>query len=116
MYLLFVPTMATNKYETRTECISGPFAGLLPADNDASVLRIDRAPPTPQYNPLARRKTSICVNFKSSAGMSLLIEVAKHADVFIDPYRPGVLERLGLSPTYVLLKFNPRGKNDWFSP
>jgi crotonobetainyl-CoA:carnitine CoA-transferase CaiB-like acyl-CoA transferase len=104
-YLLLVPTIVTSTYETRAECISGPFADLLLAD---SVLRINRAPPTPQYDPLARRKTSICVNFKSSAGISLIKELVKHADVFIDPYRPGALERLGLCPTSVLLKHNPR--------
>jgi alpha-methylacyl-CoA racemase len=100
--------MVLSTYETHAECISGPFAGLLLADNGASVLRIDRAPPTPQYDPLARRKTSICVNFKVSAGISLIKELVKHADVLIDPYRPRVLERLGLCPTSVLLKLNPK--------
>jgi alpha-methylacyl-CoA racemase len=34
--------------------------------------------------------------------------MAKNADVLIDPYRPGVLEKLGLGPHEVLLKDNPR--------
>jgi alpha-methylacyl-CoA racemase len=37
-----------------------------------------------------------------------LLSILAKADVLIDPFRPGVLERLGLSPTDVLLKANPR--------
>lgn len=37
-----------------------------------------------------------------------MLSILSNADVLIDPYRPGVLERLGLSPTEVLLKHNPR--------
>lgn len=38
----------------------------------------------------------------------MLLSLLAKADVLIDPFRPGVLERLGLSPTDVLLKQNPR--------
>jgi alpha-methylacyl-CoA racemase len=38
----------------------------------------------------------------------MLLSILGNADVLIDPYRPGVLERLGLSPTEVLLRQNPR--------
>jgi len=37
-----------------------------------------------------------------------LLDLLSNADVLIDPFRPGVLERLGLSPKDVLLKRNPR--------
>ncbi|KAK2732358.1 hypothetical protein FQN57_002931 [Myotisia sp. PD_48] len=96
----------------------GPFAGLLLADYGASVLRVDRAHPNahsktlplPEQTPdfLARNKTSIALDLKSTASKSLLLDIISKADVLIDPFRPGVLERLGLCPTNVLLKRNPR--------
>ncbi|KAJ2902198.1 putative alpha-methylacyl- racemase protein [Zalerion maritima] len=78
----------------------GPFAGMLLADAGASVLRIDRASPnqTPTDDLLTRHKSSIAVNLKSPEGVDLVKELARHADVVIDPFRPGVLERLGLGP------------------
>ncbi|KAL1970853.1 hypothetical protein VTN77DRAFT_2687 [Rasamsonia byssochlamydoides] len=89
----------------------GPFAGLLLADYGASVLRVDRpqgqpAPVAPDA--LTRHKTSICLDLKRPASRAVLLSLLAKADVLIDPFRPGVLERLGLSPTNVLLKQNPR--------
>ncbi|OLN84936.1 Isopenicillin N epimerase component 2 [Colletotrichum chlorophyti] len=90
----------------------GPFAGMLLADAGASVLRIDRAvsgtrapPPTPDM--LTRHKASIAVDLKSPAGVALVHRLAADADVLIDPFRPGVLEKLGLGPD-VLRKHNRR--------
>ncbi|KAI1776370.1 CoA-transferase family III [Hypoxylon cercidicola] len=89
----------------------GPFAGLLLADAGAKVLRIDRhapgdsAPPAPDM--LTRHKSSIAVDLKSADGVKLISELAKTADVIIDPFRPGVLEKLGLGPD-VLHAANPR--------
>ncbi|KAI1131940.1 CoA-transferase family III domain-containing protein [Nemania abortiva] len=95
----------------------GPFAGLLLADAGADVLRIDRAVPgkthTPGVEPplggdnLTRHKSSIAVDLKAPAGVALIKELARTADVIIDPFRPGVLEKLGLGPD-VLLEVNPR--------
>ncbi|KAI0166825.1 CoA-transferase family III [Hypoxylon sp. FL1284] len=88
----------------------GPFAGLLLADAGAKVLRIDRhaagdsAAPTPDM--LTRHKSSIAVDLKSADGVRLVSELAKTADVIIDPFRPGVLEKLGLGPD-VLCAANP---------
>jgi alpha-methylacyl-CoA racemase len=86
---------------------SGPFAGLLLADYGASVLRID-GPRSPPSDVLARHKSSINLDLKKSASKSILLDLLSRADVLIDPFRPHVLERLGLSPTDVLLKHNPR--------
>ncbi|BCR90939.1 CaiB/BaiF CoA transferase family protein [Aspergillus chevalieri] len=88
----------------------GPFAGLLLSDYGASVLRIDRpkppqAPPAPDQ--LTRHKTSITLDLRDKSSHALLLSLLQHADILIDPYRPGVLERLGLSPA-TLLKNNPR--------
>jgi alpha-methylacyl-CoA racemase len=81
---------------------------MLLADYGATVLRLDRAPTQPSTDQLTRRKTSICVNMKSAAGIALIKKMIPHVDVVIDPFRPGVLEKLGLSPEDVLLKLNPR--------
>ncbi|KAF2125499.1 alpha-methylacyl-CoA racemase [Dothidotthia symphoricarpi CBS 119687] len=87
-----------------------PFAGLLLADYGALVLRLDRATTAPTTTPsdqLTRRKTSIRVDMKSAAGISLIKKLIPKVDVVIDPFRPGVLEKLGLGPD-VLLGINPR--------
>ncbi|KAI9725076.1 MAG: hypothetical protein M1812_000352 [Candelaria pacifica] len=90
----------------------GPFAGLILADYGASVLRIDRPQastlPTPAADLLTRRKASICIDLKNFSGLCLLKDLIKHVDIIIDPFRPGVLEKLGLSPKEVLLPLNPR--------
>ncbi|TKW57054.1 Isopenicillin N epimerase component 2 [Colletotrichum tanaceti] len=81
----------------------GPFAGMLLADAGASVLRVDRAltgshTPLPTEDMLARHKASVAVDLKSPAGLALVKRLAAEADVLIDPFRPGVLEKLGLGP------------------
>ncbi|KAI0852414.1 CoA-transferase family III [Daldinia vernicosa] len=89
----------------------GPFAGLLLADAGAKVLRIDRhttgiqVVPTPDM--LTRHKSSVAVDLKSPDGVGFVKKLAKTADVIIDPFRPGVLEKLGLGPQ-VLCATNPR--------
>jgi alpha-methylacyl-CoA racemase len=95
----------------------GPFAGLLLADNGASVLRVDRTVPgwthssstelPPTNDLLTRHKSSIAVDLKSTAGITFLKALMPHVDVVIDPFRPGVLEKLGLGPD-VLRGINPR--------
>lgn len=80
---------------------------MLLADAGASVLRIDRPGSQPTADYLTRHKSSIAVDLKSSAGIALLVRLAREADVLIDPFRPGVMERLGLGPN-VLLQENPR--------
>ncbi|KAJ4318566.1 hypothetical protein N0V84_006802 [Fusarium piperis] len=90
----------------------GPFAGMLLADAGASVLRIDRAQGTsaravPTEDMLARRKASVAVDLKSPRGVALVRSLASRADVLIDPFRPGVLEKLGLGPDE-LCALNPR--------
>ncbi|KAH8697517.1 alpha-methylacyl-CoA racemase [Talaromyces proteolyticus] len=93
----------------------GPFTGLLCADWGASVLRVDRPVPgahTDNVLPttrdvLSHGKTSITVDLKNEAGLKLIKNLLPHVDVLIDPFRPGVLERIGLPPDE-LLRVNPR--------
>ena len=96
----------------------GPFAGLLLADFGANVLRIDRPHPQVQQTssqspplapaPLTWRKRSVVLSLRDPQGLSLLKSLIPHVDILIDPFRPGVLESLGLSPDQVLLPLNPR--------
>lgn len=93
----------------------GPFAGLLLADYGASVLRVDRAhpqahsstPPPPTPDSLSRHKSSIALDLKSPNGLALLKSLLSHADILVDPFRPGVLESIGLDPKD-LIAANPR--------
>lgn len=79
------------------------------------MLRIDRPhlqahttePPLPTNDPLTRYKASIALNLKAPKAIALLKSLLKRADVLIDPFRPGVLESLGLDPK-VLIVSNPR--------
>lgn len=83
---------------------------MLLADYGATVLRLDRASviPHPTSDQLTRRKTSICVDLKSPAGLALIKKIIPKIDIVIDPFRPGVLEKAGLGPQDVLLKLNPQ--------
>ena len=72
-------------------------------------MRIDRptASPQPTGDQLTRRKASLAVSLKTKAGTALLKRLICNADILIDPYRPGVLEKLGFGPD-VLLRMNPK--------
>ncbi|KIW16026.1 hypothetical protein PV08_06077 [Exophiala spinifera] len=86
-----------------------PFAGLVLADYGADVVRIDR--PTRVFGPprdtLCRHKRSIVIDLKSAASRDAFLALVRAADVLIDPYRPGVMSRLGLGPE-TLTNLNPR--------
>ena len=79
----------------------GPFAGLILADHGASVVRIDR-PGAQSLDVLARGKRSIAISPKTPSGRDVLKKIIAASDVLIDPFRPGVLERLGLGPEVFL--------------
>lgn len=80
----------------------GPFAGLLLADAGASVIRVDRpsplgsSAPTPDH--LTRHKASVAIDLRTPQGKAAARRLALAADVVIEPFRPGVMERLGLGP------------------
>ena len=86
-----------------------PFAGLILADYGAEVVRVDRTFNVfgPPRDTLCRRKRSVVIDFKQTRSRDVFLELVKVADVLIDPYRPGVMDRLGLGPD-VLCKLNPR--------
>lgn len=81
-----------------------PFGAMLLADLGADVLRIERfgaARPLggdPQYDFLYRNRPSVAIDLKSREGLDLVRNLAMTADVVIEGYRPGAMERLGLGP------------------
>lgn len=56
---------------------------------------------------LQQGKTTLPLNIKSPKAQTIIRKLAKISDVIIEPFRPGVMEKLGLGPD-VLLKENPR--------
>lgn len=82
-----------------------PFCGMLMADMGADVIRIDRNKPTDLGSPrpekfdlLRRNRPSVSVDLKSAKGIETILLMVEQADAIIDPFRPGVTERLGLGP------------------
>ncbi|EPQ54016.1 CoA-transferase family III [Gloeophyllum trabeum ATCC 11539] len=80
----------------------GPFAGLVLADWGAAVTRVDRPGHGPSADILCRRKRSLAINPKVPSGLAALRRLIADSDVLIDPFRPGVLEKLGLGPDVFL--------------
>ncbi|NDD66009.1 MAG: CoA transferase [Acidobacteria bacterium] len=87
----------------------GPFCGMLLADLGADVLRIDRMETVgrPSRDIMGRGKRSVGVDLKSAAGIETALDLIEKADVLLEGFRPGVMERLGLGPA-VALERNPR--------
>jgi alpha-methylacyl-CoA racemase len=81
---------------------------MLLADLGADVIRVDRiGPPGPGSDVAARGRRSISVDLKSPAGRDVVMDLVEWADILIEGYRPGVMERLGLGPEPCLAS-NPR--------
>jgi alpha-methylacyl-CoA racemase len=90
----------------------GPFACMVLADLGADVLRIDRLTDVddrdvPSGDPIGRGRRSAAVDLKHPDGAALVRELACRADVFVEGFRPGVAERLGIGPDD-LHAVNPR--------
>lgn len=82
--------------------LAGPLAALLLADQDAEVIRVD-PPGGPRWRHpanavLQRGKRSIVLNLKSPNDLAIARDLVASADVVIENFRPGVMERLGLGP------------------
>jgi alpha-methylacyl-CoA racemase len=80
-----------------------PFAGMMLADMGAEVIRIDRAEPAAEdlngsTDPLQRGRRSIALDLKDPAAVEIALKLIATADILIEGFRPGVMERLGLGP------------------
>jgi alpha-methylacyl-CoA racemase len=104
----------------------GPFGAMLLADLGADVVRIarpaDAASPDDvgdesdyermlrghrKFDLLARGRRSVAIDLKHPEGMAAAQRIIDQADVLVEGYRPGVVERLGLGPDVCLAR-NPR--------
>ncbi len=119
-----------------TTVISGPFATMLLADQGADVIKVESIQ-TPDHTRGAgfgarqftatflnnnRNKRAITLDLKTTEGTSALLELAKTADVFVQNFRPGVVERLGvgedairaMSPSIIYVSISGFGeKGPW---
>ncbi|XP_062269150.1 alpha-methylacyl-CoA racemase isoform X1 [Platichthys flesus] len=84
-----------------------PFCGMILADFGAKVIRVDRTKVAMALDTQARGKLSVSINLKTPKGVDLLRKLCVQSDVVLEPYRKGVMEKLGLGPQE-LLKENPR--------
>ena len=86
----------------------GPYAAMLLSDLGAEVLRIDRAGTENwPHDPTYRGRASIAMDLKDPADVARCLAAIEKADVLIEGFRPGVMERLGLGPEAALGR-NPR--------
>lgn len=106
--------MSGPLFGTRVLVLAGmgpvPYVSMLLADMGADVVRIIRPPNrtaralsqtvglTEETDVVNRGVDAITLDLKTDAGRNSVIELACTADVFIEGYRPGVVERLGLGP------------------
>lgn len=92
-----------------------PFAAMLLADMGATVIRIDRLPGprkaiddyTGNDTLVDRGRLSVAVDLKQPRGVALALNLIAGADILIEGFRPGVMEKLGLGPEPCRLR-NPR--------
>jgi alpha-methylacyl-CoA racemase len=86
----------------------GPHCAMLLADLGAEVIRINREGGAGFPNPVVERgRATLTLDIRSDAGRERCIELISHADVLIEGFRPGTMERLGLGPD-AMLERNPR--------
>ena len=90
----------------------GPFACMLMSDMGAEVIRVDRAGGSMSMgdNPgdvMGRGRKSIAVDLKKPAGVETVLKLIETADVIVEGFRPGVMEKLGLGPEECLAR-NPK--------
>ncbi len=102
-----------------TRVISGAFLTLLFADFGAEVIKVEHpegGDPLRTWSPgdtelwskvYNRNKKSITLNLASVRGQELLRRLVQQADVLVENFRPGTLEKWGLAPA-ALLEVNPR--------
>jgi formyl-CoA transferase len=105
-----------------TRVVAGPYCAMFLGDLGAEVVKVEQpgagddtrgwGPPftggeSAYYLCINRNKKSLTLDLKSSEGVELLRRLAKTADVVIENFRPGTMERLGLGEKE-LRQINPR--------
>lgn len=104
-----------------SQLLPGPYCSCVLADFRAEVIKIERpgggdwmryVPPLEDgesllFRAVNRGKKSIALNIKSDEGRQIMLRLAQTADVLLEGFRPGVMERLGLGYA-ALAQANPR--------
>ncbi|MEZ5491721.1 MAG: CaiB/BaiF CoA-transferase family protein [Gammaproteobacteria bacterium] len=88
----------------------GPFCAMMLSDMGAEVIRIDRKDLAGTGDPrlsLNRGRKSLALDLKHPAAIATVLSMVAKADLLIEGFRPGVMERLGLGPEPCLAR-NPR--------
>jgi alpha-methylacyl-CoA racemase len=91
----------------------GPFAAMMLADLGADVIRVDRPGggalqiASADRDILFRGRPNVLIDLKSPRGVGLVLDLVERAEILIEGFRPGVMERLGLGPD-ACLERNPR--------
>jgi alpha-methylacyl-CoA racemase len=83
----------------------GPMCGLLLADLGATILRIERRAPSglgiprpAKYDLMTRGRKLLALDLKDPRATEVVLDLVGQADALLEPFRPGVMERLGLGP------------------
>ncbi len=91
-----------------------PMAAMMMGDMGADIVRIDRVKThvmdrfaDPKFNVHGRSRRSVSVDLQKPEGAEVILRLCKTADGIMEPFRPGVAERLGVGPD-VCLKANPK--------
>jgi alpha-methylacyl-CoA racemase len=92
----------------------GPMAAMMLGDMGADVVRVDRTRaaamewlPDPRYAVHGRSRRSVAIDLQRREGVEVALRLADKADGLIEPFRPGVAERLGIGPEACLGR-NPK--------
>lgn len=87
-----------------------PFCAMLLSDLGADVVRVDRTSPPkndPKLDVTLRGRRSVALDLKTGTDVETALRLLDKADVLIEGFRPGVMEKLGLGPE-IIEKRNPR--------
>ena len=98
--------------------VMGPSCGMVLADLGADVVKIEPAPTGDNTRRLTgpavgffttfnRNKRSLCIDLKRPAGLAVVRRLAAQADVMLENFRPGAMEKLGLGYA-AMSELNPR--------
>lgn len=79
-----------------------PFAAMLLADMGAEIVRVDRPQPVEGHAVINRGRKRVVLDLKTDHGRAEALSLIAAADVLLEGFRPGVMERLGLGPDQVL--------------
>lgn len=93
-----------------SQVLAGPYCTMVLGDMGADVIKVEKYPvgddtrsmgpyineESYMYMMVNRNKRGMCVNLKTEAGLNVLYDLIKDADVFVENYRPGVTKKLSI--------------------